>query len=1099
MIKKNIDYSQYTQIVFRYSLNKVKRFTNTILNDYLYSFYNKITNQSKKKESFYGYEYIPPKLLKWILRNEKKVKKALKDNKNDSNNLFNVLDVIQKTQIKGFIKVLYNKTDCGRYYALNNISLQNMWRQIRQLLSYLLYYDVDIVNCHATIMANVCKKNNIKCSAIIDYRDNREKHIKQLLKNNKNKTRDEIKTAIISILNGGERDYKKLNKTPFLIKLFNEYNQIVEIIIDINKKIFNKCLKLNQNKNENNKKYNNKHNTKREVLNEKQLYKKTKRTTVSYFLMTKENEIMQYMIKYFKENKIIKNDLYVCIYDGFQIDRGLHSKEYINTLLRKLEDNISHDLKIDIKLKVKDFNDCKELLKITPKKYIKKRIPIETLNHLIKNNEFNKKINNFAMSNRNEIDFDIHYHNHKINGIYRIPNFEKHIENNDTLHIKSNMGSGKTYQLYEYIKKIMKPPIIPYSYIKQPKILFVGFRKTLEKKYMKDFKDKKLKFEYYLDILKDKENKGKIDAEKHPYLIIQINSLYKIIGTYDIIIFDEISYTLDTFLSFCEERQRVFNTLNELCDEAQKVITMDAFLSKRDIEFINNIRKEKKTCTLLNTSDDIKGYIKFYEKKTFTVELIEKLNNNKKIVLATNSKTYLENIEGLLKENNITYLFITSNSKEMETCDNWDQFNLIAYTPTVTAGISFEKDHFDYRFAYFSNRSAPASICCQQLFRVRITTDKDLYICINDGGKKDYPETRIDIIKYMNDYLNSEFKFNLNLDIQKNTCELFENGLIRLKKGRREYKQNDYFKVVLGYLEKVYKSANNLQNEILYYLHIQGYVNKNNYIFDGVKEDIYDDVFKDIIKDYQELKVIDDAQLYKNTLCPQTSEYKKLKEKERKGKIDKVKIHLYELLELEKNITDKEPKEIKKIIKNLQNLRFDYNLNKEKNKDNKLTTRNYIKYNVIKNLEKSNDIIDNDFSDYAFDQFNDEYKNAFKEDNINSHDQKSRDYWLKCLTASELIKVLGFKNSDDFETKIKFDYTTLHKVYIYVNHKWSIFDHLFKCGDMWQYESSYKKRFMSFLNTKLNFLNRELKTKRIKKNGKCYYNYFIDILIKNDK
>lgn len=1079
---------QYTEIFYDNINRYVKRFSIADLSDYLYSFYNDSDYRIKFKDNYVSYEYFNPKLIKWILKNENKVKKILNDKNNKSNYIFNVLDVLNKTNIKGFVQTIYNKNYCGRYYAVNNISLQNMWKQIRQILSYGLYYDVDVVNCHPRILASICELNNIQCPSIIEYRDNRDKHMKDLMKLN-NQTRDEIKKMIISILNGGTKDYKKCKKTPFLIKLFNEYEKIVELIVNKNINIYNKCLKNNKDKNERNKIYNQNNNNKRDVLNNDQLKIKSKRTTISYFLMTKENEILQYMIKYFKDNKLITNDLYICIFDGFQFNQSNHSKGYINIHLRKLEDNIERDLKIDIKLKIKDFDNCKEFLKIIPKKLIKKSIPINLLKHLIKSNQFNKKRVNYKISNLEEIDADIIYNNNKIDGKYRIPSFEKEIEDNDTINIKSNMGTGKTFQLYKYIKKIMKKPLINYSYIKKPKICFIGFRKTLGMKYMKDLNGK---FEYYLDILKDEK---KIDSEQHPYLIIQINSLYKIIGSYDIIVLDEVSYTFDTFLSFCDERQRVYKTLHELADDADKVITMDAYLSKRDIDFINKLRPDRKVCTILNKSDDCKGFIDFYDKKTFIDNIIKKLQNKKKIVLASNSLSFLEKtLEGILKVHNIKYLFITSESEFINNCDNWSDYQFVAYTPTITAGVSFEKDHFDYKFGYFSNMSACASICCQQLFRVRTTVDKNLHIYINKQGKNNYPSTKIKIIKYLNDYLNLEFEFDLNLKIQDIINKLLNEGMISLNKGRRSYKENDYFKLLIGFLDKVFKSANNLDSELLYYLKIQGYRLRNTNINDENARN-----FDDIIDDYKDIKMVSDANLYKNEKCPNTKEYKKIKDKERKSKIDKVKVHLYELKELNINISNKQPKEIRKIINNLQNIRFDFYVRKEKSIYIDLTTSEYIKKNIIQRLDDKNEIIDTDFSNYAFDMFcedyyKDEYNSGtFDEDFIDSHKQLSRDYWLKCLSSSELFKIMGFKNCDDFNTIIQLNNDTRIKIFNYITKKWLIFDHLFKCDSKWENKNSYfDGRLMSFLNPKLNLLNRELKTKQLRNmNGKKYYVYSI--------
>jgi Origin of replication binding protein len=83
------------------------------------------------------------------------------------------------------------------------------------------------------------------------------------------------------------------------------------------------------------------------------------------------------------------------------------------------------------------------------------------------------------------------------------------------------------------------------------------------------------KFEYYMDI-----NSGTIDPTKHPFLIIQINSVKRIFGgVYDIIVLDELSYVLDTFISFCKQRFKIMDNLRQLLLHSNKNVILDAYLT----------------------------------------------------------------------------------------------------------------------------------------------------------------------------------------------------------------------------------------------------------------------------------------------------------------------------------------------------------------------------------------------------------------------------------------------------------------------------------------------------------------------------------------
>jgi len=83
--------------------------------------------------------YRNPQLLKFILKNKQKIKEILKDNKDDTNQMFNILSIIYKMNIEGFYEAKYFTTVCDREYVQ---------KKIKQILSYNLYYDLDICNAH---------------------------------------------------------------------------------------------------------------------------------------------------------------------------------------------------------------------------------------------------------------------------------------------------------------------------------------------------------------------------------------------------------------------------------------------------------------------------------------------------------------------------------------------------------------------------------------------------------------------------------------------------------------------------------------------------------------------------------------------------------------------------------------------------------------------------------------------------------------------------------------------------------------------------------------------------------------------------------------
>eukprot|EP00487_Bulimina_marginata_P005997 TRINITY_DN24_c0_g4_i1.p1 TRINITY_DN24_c0_g4~~TRINITY_DN24_c0_g4_i1.p1 ORF type:complete len:166 (+),score=17.80 TRINITY_DN24_c0_g4_i1:205-702(+) len=149
--------------------------------------------------------------------------------------MFNVLSTINKININGFYEAKYFNSKCGRMYVQKGVSLQNIQKQIRQILSYNLYFDLDICNAHPSILANVCDDFNINCPNIIKYRDHRDKCINDLLKLNHHLNRSDIKTLLIALMNGGGDYYYNQFKVKnnFIKKFANETliisNKIKEI------------------------------------------------------------------------------------------------------------------------------------------------------------------------------------------------------------------------------------------------------------------------------------------------------------------------------------------------------------------------------------------------------------------------------------------------------------------------------------------------------------------------------------------------------------------------------------------------------------------------------------------------------------------------------------------------------------------------------------------------------------------------------------------------------------------------------------------------------------------------------------------------------
>ena len=136
------------------------------------------------------------------------------------------------------VKVSYKQNDnSGRLWAVGALSLQNVTREIRHTIANDLYIDVDIVNCHPTLIYQYAEKNDLKCKYIEKNIKNRE-HILNELSILYDNSKEDIKNAFLKLINGGKNFLNlKLDDIPEFVQKFElEIIQIQKYIFENEKK-----------------------------------------------------------------------------------------------------------------------------------------------------------------------------------------------------------------------------------------------------------------------------------------------------------------------------------------------------------------------------------------------------------------------------------------------------------------------------------------------------------------------------------------------------------------------------------------------------------------------------------------------------------------------------------------------------------------------------------------------------------------------------------------------------------------------------------------------------------------------------------------------
>ena len=135
------------------------------------------------------------------------------------------------------------------------------------------------------------------------------------------------------------------------------------------------------------------------------------------------------------------------------------------------------------------------------------------------------------------------------------------------------------------------------------------------------------------------------------------------------------------------------------------------------------------------------------------------LEGGKKVVVPTNSLKEAEALEAGLRERfpqKAVRLYSSQTPpsvKEEHFGDvhaHWSGLDALIYTPTVSAGISYERAHFDEVFGLFNDASCDVETCRQMLGRVRALAGRAYTLCLTGQGAN-LPTAPADIERLLRD------------------------------------------------------------------------------------------------------------------------------------------------------------------------------------------------------------------------------------------------------------------------------------------------------------------------------------------------------------
>lgn len=284
-------------------------------------------------------------------------------------------------------------------------------------------------------------------------------------------------------------------------------------------------------------------------------------------------------------------------------------------------------------------------------------------------------------------------------------------EGKDCLVVKSAMGTGKTKAMIDWV-------------VKNPKarVLFVSYRVSLVTELSRKIPGALL----YTD---PKAKKGGCISGQR--LVVQIDSLHLVCGTFDKLIIDEALYSFDHLCEFVKNAPDCYDALVHYIKDAKNVVLLDAFMENYVCEFVERLgrkvwreentfmpHKGKTTCFLLDTKEASQNV------------LFSALEKDENVVFVSNSKKRVDVVSHVASRKGIDTLSHTSDSNEHIDTTEWGKYQLLAFSPTISAGVSYEEKHFDSCHAHFTSLSAGAHSSAQMLGRVRDLKKKEIFVFV---------------------------------------------------------------------------------------------------------------------------------------------------------------------------------------------------------------------------------------------------------------------------------------------------------------------------------------------------------------------------------
>jgi hypothetical protein len=237
---------------------------------------------------------------------------------------------------------------------------------------------------------------------------------------------------------------------------------------------------------------------------------------------------------------------------------------------------------------------------------------------------------------------------------------------------------------------------------------------------------------------------ARINQQTTPRLTILFNSIWKVDAdaAFDVVVMDEAVSVLEmagSELMDEEKRADCCSRLAHLLSRARVVIAADAMFDACSLACLARLSPAPRHVLLVPRGvRDAYTFVWYANEARLQESLSKELAKRCKVAIACMTKATAQKLHDLVRSSfpDMNVLLYTANgtydmAMHMANIDLlWSDADVLLFSPVITAGCSFERDHFDHMYLFGFCGTCGVRSAIQMTARVRAIRSKTVHVCI---------------------------------------------------------------------------------------------------------------------------------------------------------------------------------------------------------------------------------------------------------------------------------------------------------------------------------------------------------------------------------